>query len=390
MTAIPDGELTINLAGLQGFSFDESTGLATVGSGTLLGSLNDALWNSGQRYVPHGVSFSVGIGGHATVGGFGQTSRTAGLIMDHVSEVEVVLANSSTVKASASQNADLFFAVKGAGASIGIVTEFVLETKPAPTTVVSYTYSWAAVDSDSRAQLMKAWQTWVYDPAVPWELSSTLTISSSGIVLYGTFIGTQADFETLNIIGNFTTPDAASADVYTNYRQLSVDWNELLSETVSAAEGYFYAKSLLWSPETQIPDDTVDQFVEYWEKSDMTKQDVSVNFELLGGFTATIPKTATAYPHRDAKFALLLYSRTNNTVPQLAVDTLDTLDNIIKAGNETAFHGQYAGFVDPRQDLEEARQAYWGVNLRRLTGIKAAIDPNDVFHNPQSLSSILN
>ncbi|KAI2642653.1 FAD-binding domain-containing protein [Xylaria nigripes] len=384
--AIPDGELTIDLEGLQGFSFDNSTGLAKVGSGTHLGDVNEAIWNSGRRYVPHGVSFSVGIGGHATVGGFGQASRMAGLLIDNVSEVQMVLANSSIVRASASQNTDLLFAIKGAGASIGIVTEFVLKTEPAPTSVVSYTYSWTEVDSDSRSQLIKAWQAWIYDFDLPWELSATLTVSSSGTLLYGTFRGTQSEFEALNLIGNFTAPSTASADVYTDYRQLSVAWDELLNEAVSASRGYFYAKSLLWSPKTKIPDKTVDQLVEYWANRSLT-QDVSLDFELLGGFTSTIATTATAYPHRDAKFAMLLYTRANNMVSKAAVNTLDTMNNIVKASNKNVAYGQYAGFVDPRQDLEEARRAYWGINLDRLTQIKAAVDPNDVFHNPQSLSS---
>ncbi|KAI0506870.1 hypothetical protein F5B22DRAFT_659925 [Xylaria bambusicola] len=271
---------------LQGFSFDSSTDQATVGGGTLLGSLNEALWNSGQR----------------------------------------------------------------------------------------------------RASL------WIISPR--WKLSATLTASSTGILLYGTFRGTQADFNSLNILGNFTTPGAVSVEVYDNFRQLSVDWDALLKQAVSAQRGYFYAKSLLWSQETQIPDDVVDHLVEAWANSDSgqycdsdnTTQDVSLDFELLGGFTSTISASSTSYPHRDAKFAFLLYSRTNNTVPQIAVDTLNFLNDIVKGSNETAFHGQYAGFVDPRQPLRSAQKAYWGVKLERLGKVKRDIDPQDVFHNPQSIS----
>ena len=375
----------MDLENLRAFSFDESTGLATAGGGTLLGSLNEALWNSGHRYMPHGVSFSVGIGGHATVGGFGQASRTAGLATDHISEVQVVLANSSIVRTSASQHPDVFFAVRGAGASFGIVTEFVFETEPAPTSVVSYSYSWAAPDSKSRAELIQTWQKWVYT-AVPWQLSTTLTVSSGGTVLYGTFIGTQAEFDALDFIGNFNTPDVASAEVYTDYRQLSADWDQLLRDNVAASKGYFYAKSLLWAaPETPIADDVVDRFIESLGDNDNAEQALSVNFELLGGYAGTIPVTATAYPHRDAKFAMLVYARTEGPVPQTTVDTLNDLDNMVRASDEDASHGQYAGFVDPKEDAEKARGAYWGVNLERLATIKATIDPDDVFHNPQSI-----
>lgn len=69
----------------------------------------------------------VGVGGLATAGGVGWLSRLHGLTIDHVRAVEMVLADGSVVRASENENADLFWAVRGAGANFGIVTAFEFE-----------------------------------------------------------------------------------------------------------------------------------------------------------------------------------------------------------------------------------------------------------------------
>lgn len=384
----------MSMANMNSFSFDESTGLATIGAGMPLGSLNEALWNSNHSCVPHGVSFEVGVGGHATVGGFGSLSRKAGLILDHILEAQIVLANSSIVRASESQNPDLFFAIRGAGASFGIVTEFVLSTLPAPTSVISYTYVWATSDSTTRAGLIQAWQSLMYDPALPWELSGTLSLGSGSAIFYGTYVGTQDDFDMLNVTHGFTAPDTASVQTYTDYRQLSVDWDALLLQAVAASRGYFYAKSLLWTQGSPMADEALQQLVQDMDSgnrnSNQTGAQLSLNFEVLGGYSGAVPATATAFPYRDARFAMLLYARTDGPVSQATVQTLNELEDTATgtkrgAGAEKVLNGRYAGFVDPKIDAGEARRAYWGLNLEKLSAIKALVDPNDVFHNPQSV-----
>lgn len=106
--------------------------------------------------------------GHATIGGLGPTSRQWGSTLDHIREVEVVLANGTITRANENQNPDLYFvchyvtfslccyifkilfffshkAIRGAGASIGIVTEFVFITHPEPGPSVRYSYTFKSV-----------------------------------------------------------------------------------------------------------------------------------------------------------------------------------------------------------------------------------------------------
>jgi FAD/FMN-containing dehydrogenase len=69
----------------------------------------------------------VGVGGLATAGGFGWFSREHGLTIDHLRAVEIVLADGSVVRASDVENPELFWAVRGAGATFGIITAFEFE-----------------------------------------------------------------------------------------------------------------------------------------------------------------------------------------------------------------------------------------------------------------------
>lgn len=103
------GALVIDLVNFKKFEMDQTTWRATVGAGTLLGDLTEKMHNAGKRAMAHGTCPQVGIGGHATIGGLGPSSRMWGSALDHVKEVQVVLANSTITRASDTVNKELFF-----------------------------------------------------------------------------------------------------------------------------------------------------------------------------------------------------------------------------------------------------------------------------------------
>src|SRR5690606_22348647 len=74
----------------------------------------------------------VGTGGHVIHGGYGVSSHTKGLALDWIVEATVVLANGTVVRARVDENPDLFWAIRGAGSSMGIVSEFVFDTFEVP------------------------------------------------------------------------------------------------------------------------------------------------------------------------------------------------------------------------------------------------------------------
>lgn len=391
LEGISNGELSINLKYLNGFSIDKSTGVASIGGGTLLGQVNEELYNSGQRYIPHGLTFTIGIGGHTTIGGSGITSRNAGFTMDNLIGAEVVLANSSIVYASESTNSDLFFAIRGAGAGFGIVTKFIFQSLPAPATTVSYSYVWVTgntttSNSTARAEVLKSFQHWTTYVPIPEALSCTLTIRSTVILISGVFSGTLAQFEALKIPSYYSiVPDATTAQVYTNYHELSSDLSAEIAATGQAMPAYFYGKSLIFLNDTHMSDKAIDKFSKYVDTVPSNSSFWVVNFELAAGKIARVSNSDTAFAFRNGRYAMLSYAQTTGKVSQTTFDFLDGINTAITSGSPNAFYGQYTGYVDPRQDPKKARKAFWHENLPRLERIKAAVDSGDVFHNGQSV-----
>lgn len=102
-----DGAMVIDLRHFQGVSVDQQ-GIAKVGAGARLGSVAVALLARG-RALAHGTCPAVGVGGHATHGGFGMTSRAWGLLLDHIVAMDVVLADGRCVRTSETEHCDLYF-----------------------------------------------------------------------------------------------------------------------------------------------------------------------------------------------------------------------------------------------------------------------------------------
>ncbi|RIV35617.1 FAD-binding oxidoreductase [Micromonospora radicis] len=126
-TSSVDGGVVLDLSGLNRVEvLDRATRLVRVQAG--------ARWAEVARSLaPHGLAISsgdhgnVGVGGLATGGGVGWLVRSYGLTIDHVRAVEVVLADGRVVRADATTEPELFWAVRGAGAGVGIVVAFEIE-----------------------------------------------------------------------------------------------------------------------------------------------------------------------------------------------------------------------------------------------------------------------
>ncbi|EAW10293.1 FAD-binding oxidoreductase [Aspergillus clavatus NRRL 1] len=383
-----DGAVVVHLRNFQQFSMDETTHMATIGAGTPLGDVTEKLYRAGGRAMAHGVCPQVGVGGHFTIGGLGPTSRQWGSALDHVEEVEVVLANSSIVRASSTLNPDLFFAVKGAAASFGIVTAFKVRTQPAPGLAVQYLYSLSLGSTVERAKLFREWQRFVSDPSLSRKFSSVLTAIEHGIILSGIFYGSKAEYDQLGIEQRLPITEPGTVVVLT-------DWLGMLGHAVEElalgiggdVSTYFYAKSTAITSDDLISERGIGELFYYLDNIQKGTLTWFISFDLQGGATNDFPANATAYAHRDVLYWVQSYGvNLLGPVSQTTVDFLNGINEIIRqsvAGSEV--HA-YPGYVDPL--MPDAQKAYWGLNLPRLQKIKAIFDPSDVFHNPQSVNLV--
>ncbi|KAF2279807.1 FAD-binding domain-containing protein [Westerdykella ornata] len=381
-----DGAIVVDLKNFQQFSIDKSTWKATIGGGTLLGDVTKRLHDNGNRAMAHGTCPQVGIGGHATIGGLGPTSRMWGSALDHVEEVQVVLANSTIVRASQTDNPDVFFALKGAGASFGIITEFTVRTQAEPAESVLYSYSiQVGADARRKAAAFKKWQALIADPTLSRKFASQFVLSELGVIITGTYFGPQKEFEALNITARLPHNDE-SVIVLKDWLGVVSHWAEDVAlEITGGIPSNFYAKSLAYTKDDLIPDAAVDKLFDYIDGTDKGTPVWFVIWDLEGGATNDVPPDATAYGHRDALFyhqayAVNLFGRVNDKIR----DFLTGFNQIVTDALPGHEFGAYAGYVDPALGQAGA-SAYWRGNLPRLQRIKAAVDPKDVFHNPQSV-----
>jgi len=127
-----DGGLVVDLSQMSAVRVvDRGRRLVRVQPGARWGAVAEAL-RPHRLAISSGNFGNVGVGGLATGGGIGWLVRSAGLTIDHIREVRLVLADGSPVTANATQHPDLFWAVRGAASQVGIVVDFLFEAVDLP------------------------------------------------------------------------------------------------------------------------------------------------------------------------------------------------------------------------------------------------------------------
>ena len=124
-----DDGLVIDLSPMRGIRVDPKKQTIRVQGGCRWGDVDHA----GHPYgltVPAGIISTTGCGGLTLGGGLGHLSRKYGLTIDNLLEADVVLADGSMVVASADENSDLFWALRGGGGNFGVVTSFLYRAAP--------------------------------------------------------------------------------------------------------------------------------------------------------------------------------------------------------------------------------------------------------------------
>jgi len=113
---------------------EEAQPAVSVGAGAIWGRVYDLVTTRNKRYVQGGGCATVGVAGHIQTGGFGSFSKNWGLAGAGLLEAEIVTADGEVRIANRCTNPDLFYALKGGGASYGVVTRLTLRTHDLPET----------------------------------------------------------------------------------------------------------------------------------------------------------------------------------------------------------------------------------------------------------------
>ena len=127
-----DDGLVIDLSPMRYVRVDPKRRTVLAGGGSLWGDVDHAAHAFGLA-VPAGIISTTGVGGLTLGGGLGHLTRQCGLSIDNLLAVDMVLADGRFVSATAKENADLFWAVRGGGGNFGVVTSFLFKAYPIDT-----------------------------------------------------------------------------------------------------------------------------------------------------------------------------------------------------------------------------------------------------------------
>lgn len=119
------------------------------------------------------------------------------------------------------------------------------------------------------------------------------------------------------------------------------------------------------------------------------KRDWYVQVDVHGGKNSAIPTVSTdstSYAHRDYLFMYQFYDRVDRgAYPDDGFPFLQSFVGNLTSSMGEGEWGQYINYPDSQLDQKTAQKNYWGGHLARLQGIKAELDPKDVFHYPQGI-----
>lgn len=388
-----DGSMMISLQSFQNIQLNSGTGVATVGGGVRLGNLADGIYNQGSAALSHGTCPGVGIGGHFTHGGYSHTSRNWGLAMDQIIGADVVLADGRLIRASSSENTEIFWAVKGAAESFGIVTSFSLQTRAAPASIVYFNFEFNGV-FNSKATFTN---TFLHIQDVAKNASVVDNKLSFGIyldgyntyALSGAYFGSVADFNSKVRTELLRTLPSNTATVQSmNYYDylVKVSGESTIKTPLTGYDEHdnFFAKSITVPESAGLTAAAVNALYDYTRTAGDVEYFVIIN--LYGGPGSAINSKDTnfaAYNDRDSLWVIQNYGFTAGSV-----NFISGLQNaVLNAQPQTPF-GAYLNYVDPTYSAATAHQLYYGNAVySRLAALKAQVDPKGVFWHPQAIGA---
>lgn len=348
-----DGGIVIDLGALDSVEvIDRERRLVRLGVGARWGDVAQALSPQGLA-ISSGDHGGVGVGGLATSGGQGFLARSYGLTLDHVVGAEVVLADGRTVRADTDHHPDLFWAVRGAGGNMGIVTSLDIEAAELGEVVfAAFVY-----DASDTANFLQAWGKLVEDS--PRELTAFLYVfPQHGTAVAQTYVVWA---------GDDTEAAAAALQPFLDLAPVLQQQAQLgpYAAFMAPVHHGHYGQAQVRSRSALL--NHVDAPTAGTVARMLADGDVGMfQIRSVGAAVNDTPARATAYAHRTQNFGL------SGTVNEFRSADAE------RAWNELGSDAIYLNF-ETDSDATTLGKAFPPRTLERLRAVKAAYDPDDVF-----------
>jgi len=372
-----DDGLVIDLSDLRGIRVDPAGRSVRVEGGCTSGDVDHASHAFGLA-IPSGVVSTTGMAGLTLGGGSGYLTRRYGLTIDNLLEADVVLADGRLVTASAAQNEDLFWALRGGGGNFGVVTSFLFRAHP-----VHAVHGGLTLWSLERAGEILQWYR-EFLPSAPEELYGFFGFK--GVPPSAPFPQALQGKRVCGVTWCYTGPADGAEAAFQPVRDLKPDFEHLGPMPFPTLQGLFdalYPPGLqrYWRGDfvTELGDAAIARHVEYGSQAPSLLS--LMHLYPVDGAAGRVGRNATAFSYREAKWNMVI----------AGVDPEPANRERITAWTQAyweAVHPHSAGgaYVNFMMDEGQERvRATYRDNYGRLVEIKGKYDPYNLFRVNQNI-----
>jgi FAD/FMN-containing dehydrogenase len=378
--SVCDGGIVIHLGPMNGIRVDPEARTARVQAGVLWGELDRETQAFGLA-TTGGIVSHTGVAGLTLGGGIGWLHRKHGLTIDQLVSVDLITAKGEFVKASETENADLFWGLRGGGGNFGIATEFEFRLHPVGPAVLAGPIYWPIEQAPALLRFYREWSAETPDelmtivvqrkapplPFVPRELHGKLVIA-----VVCCYAGAVEEGESVvRPLRAFGSPvlDRCEPKPYVAHQAM-------FDPSFPHGWSYYFRACDI----AALSDDIVDVMVEHGKR--IVSPITTVAFFQLGGAITRVGDSDTAFNGRDAAFTINI---NGNSETAEGFEQEREWARAFSRALEPYRTGVYVNFL-MEEGRERIRQAYGAEKYERLKALKRAYDPTNLFRLNQNIS----
>jgi len=369
--AVVDEGLVIDLGGMRDVSVNPATRTASVGGGATWADFDKAAAAHGLA-TTGGVISTTGVAGLTLGGGLGWLMRSYGMACDNLAGADVVTAEGQLLHASATDNPDLFWALRGGGGNFGVVTTLEFNLHPV-STIFGGMLLYPLARARDVYKLMRAVTQSAPDALM---IVTAMLHSPEGVPVVGIamcYNGSLEDAErAIKPIRDFGAPIAGEVGLmpYPAVQQM-------------LDEGFPKGLQVHWRSEflADLSDELIDAMVAAYETVPSPLSAMLI--EQFGGAVQRVPRDAMAYDQRDAGYNVVIISRWAD--PSEADRNVAWARSTSEAVRRFTNGHVYVNYIDQGEGTDRVRAAFGPDKFARLAAIKKTYDPGNVFRMNQNI-----
>lgn len=376
-SAVCDDGLVIDLSRMKGVHVDPGARTARVQAGVTWGELDRETQLSGLA-TPGGEVSITGVAGLTLGGGMGHLMRAHGLSCDGLRSVEIVTADGRVRTANRDQDPDVFWAVRGGGRGLGVVTSFEFGLHPLGPEVAAalllYPYEDAEAVLRNFRDAVRAvpdtvspeFALWSVpaDPAIPHELHG-----SKAVVVLGLYAGPVKDDAATAALAPLRELGTPLADLSGPMPYVAM---QRMSDGMFPDGGRYYMKSHFLD---ELTDEAIRTLIDHDDRRPTPESLIVIR--TLGGAIARVPADDSAYAHRSARVNVSMDATWHD--PRLDATAIGWARSTWDAMVPFSTGGTYVNFAGLGEEAEALRPALFGSHEERLDRIRGDYDPEHLF-----------